>query len=113
MILHRRFLAICFDEEQAQLQGLPVKALYLLLLVLTAVTTVLLIQVVGIILVITMLAIPAAIANISHYGTFADDACSRVVERAFFLFRYRNAYHLTGLQGYDRASCRNYLFISQ
>ena len=28
--LHKRFLAICFDEEQAQLQGLPVNALYLL-----------------------------------------------------------------------------------
>lgn len=62
--LHTRLLAICFDEDQAQLQGLPVHALYLLLLVLTALTTVLLIQVVGIILVLTMLTIPAAIANL-------------------------------------------------
>lgn len=62
--LHKRFLAICFDEEQARLQGLPVNALYLLLLVLTAVSIVLLIQVVGIILVMTMLTIPAAIANL-------------------------------------------------
>jgi zinc transport system permease protein len=62
--LHKRFLAICFDEEQAQLQGLNVKGLYLLLLVLTAVTIVLLIQVVGIILVMTMLTIPAAIGNL-------------------------------------------------
>lgn len=61
--LHKKFLAICFDEEQAQLQGLPVNALYLLLLVLIAVSIVLLIQVVGIILVMTMLTIPAAIAN--------------------------------------------------
>ena len=61
---HTRFLAICFDEEQARLQGLPVTALYMLLLVLTALTTVLLIQVVGIVLVITMLAIPPAIANL-------------------------------------------------
>lgn len=64
LCLHKRFLAICFDEEQAQLQGLPVNALYLFLLVLTAVTIVLLIQVVGIILVMTMLTIPAAIANL-------------------------------------------------
>ncbi len=64
IVLHRRFLAICFDEEQAKLQGQPVKALYMLLLVLVAVTTVLLIQVVGIILVLTMLTIPAAIANL-------------------------------------------------
>ncbi len=64
LCLHKRFLAICFDEEQARLQGLPVNALYLLLLVLTAVSIVLLIQVVGIILVMTMLTIPAAIANL-------------------------------------------------
>lgn len=64
LCLHKRFLAICFDEEQAQLQGVPVNALYLLLLVLTAISIVLLIQVVGIILVMTMLTIPAAIANL-------------------------------------------------
>lgn len=62
--MHKRFLAICFDEEQARLQGLHVNALYLFLLVLTAVSIVLLIQVVGIILVMTMLTIPAAIANL-------------------------------------------------
>ncbi len=61
--LHKRFLAICFDEEQAQLQGVPVNFLYLLLLVLAAVSIVLLIQVVGILLVMAMLTIPAAIAN--------------------------------------------------
>ena len=62
--LHKRFLAICFDEEQARLQGLNVSALYMLLLVLIAISIVLLIQVVGIILVMTMLTIPAAIANL-------------------------------------------------
>lgn len=67
LCLHKRFLAICFDEEQAQLQGLPVNALYTLLLILIAVSIVLLIQVVGIILVMTMLTIPAAIANLFTY----------------------------------------------
>lgn len=62
--LHKRFLAICFDEEQARLQGLPVNGLYLLLLVLIAISIVLLIQVVGIVLIMTMLTIPAAIANL-------------------------------------------------
>lgn len=62
--LHKRFLAICFDEEQARLQGVSVSALYILLLMLTAVAIVLLIQVVGVVLVMTMLTIPAAIANI-------------------------------------------------
>lgn len=64
MCFHKRFLALCFDEEQAQLQGLPVNTLYTLLLVLIAISIVLLIQVVGIILVLTMLTIPAAIANL-------------------------------------------------
>lgn len=62
--LHKKFLAICFDEDQARLQGIQVNALYFLLLILTAVSIVLLIQVVGIILVMTMLTIPAAIANL-------------------------------------------------
>jgi len=64
LCLHKRLLAICFDEEQARLQGQPVNALYLLLLILIAVSIVLLIQVVGIVLVMTMLTIPAAIANL-------------------------------------------------
>lgn len=64
LCLHKRFLAICFDEEQARLQGVPVNSLYLLLLILIAVSIVLLIQVVGIVLVMTMLTIPAAIANL-------------------------------------------------
>ncbi|WP_068471202.1 metal ABC transporter permease [Candidatus Protochlamydia phocaeensis] len=64
LCLHKRFLAICFDEEQARLQGLPVNSLYMLLLILIAVSIVLLIQVVGIVLVLTMLTIPAAIANL-------------------------------------------------
>lgn len=62
-IFYRRFIAVCFDEEQALLQKAPVHALYLLLLCLVAIAVVLLIQVVGAILVITMLAIPAAIAG--------------------------------------------------
>jgi zinc transport system permease protein len=62
--LHNRFLAICFDEEQAKLQGVPVNKLYLLLLVLIAISIVLLIQVVGVLLVMAMLTIPASIANL-------------------------------------------------
>jgi len=63
LILHRRFVAVCFDETQAYLQGLPVQNLYFFLLALVAISVVLLIQVVGSILVIAMLAIPAAIAS--------------------------------------------------
>lgn len=64
LLLHKRFLAICFDEKQAFLQKQPVKLFYFLLLTLVAITVVLLIQVIGAILVIAMLSLPAAIANI-------------------------------------------------
>lgn len=63
-LMHRRFLAICFDENQATLQAQNVKLLYFLLLSLIAITVVLLIQVVGAILIIAILSLPAAIANI-------------------------------------------------
>jgi len=63
-LLHQRFLAICFDEAEARLQGLSVQRLYLFLLTLIAITVVLLMQVVGIILVMTMLTLPATIANL-------------------------------------------------
>ena len=66
-IFHKRFLALCFDEKQAQLQGLPVGKLYLLLLSLIAISVVLLIYVVGIILVLSMLALPASIAGSFTY----------------------------------------------
>lgn len=62
---HRQFLAVVFDEEFAQLRGIPVSFFYLLLLVLVAVTVVLLIQVVGLILVLALLTLPAAVAG--HY----------------------------------------------
>lgn len=70
LLFYRRFLAICFDEDQARLQKVPVHTLYLLLLCLVATAVVLLIQIVGAILVITMLAIPAAIAG-SYTQTLA------------------------------------------
>ncbi len=62
--LHKKLLALCFDEEQATLQGVPVQPLYLLLLILIAISVVLLTQVVGVLLVLTMLTIPAAIGNL-------------------------------------------------
>lgn len=63
-LYYRRLLALCFDEEQALLQGVAVKRLYLLLLSLVAVSIVLLIQIIGTILVIALLTIPALVANL-------------------------------------------------
>lgn len=63
-LYYRRFLALCFDEEQALLRGIPVRRLYMLLLSLVAITTVLLIQVIGTILVIALLTIPATLGSL-------------------------------------------------
>ncbi len=56
-------LTLSFDEEFAQIRGVPVKTLYFGLIGLLAVTIVLMIQVVGLILVIALLTIPPFIAE--------------------------------------------------
>lgn len=61
-VFHTKFQAVCFDEDQSEIQGISAKKYYLLLLTLIAVSVVILIQVVGAILVIAMLTLPAAIA---------------------------------------------------
>jgi zinc transport system permease protein len=65
-LFYNKLLALCFDEEYAQLRGVRTQHLHLLLLCLTALTIVLLIRIVGIIMVIALLTLPAAIA-----GSFA------------------------------------------
>lgn len=92
--LHKRFLAISFDENQARLQNQPVKALYLLLLVLTSITIVLLIQVVGIILVMTMLAIPAAIANLFTSSLSKMILLAIIISCSLCFFGMGLAFHL-------------------
>lgn len=62
--LFKEFLSLSFDEEFAKVTGMPVTALYLLLLCLIALTVVVLIRVVGIILVIALLTIPASLARL-------------------------------------------------
>jgi zinc transport system permease protein len=52
------FLAMSYDEEFARVRGVPVGAMYFLLIGMLAVTVVLVIQVVGLILVIALLTIP-------------------------------------------------------
>lgn len=93
LCLHKRFLAICFDEEQARLQGINVSRLYLLLLVLAAITIVLLIQVVGIILVMTMLAIPAAVANLFTSRLSSMIFIAILLSVSFCLFGTAIAFH--------------------
>jgi zinc transport system permease protein len=67
VVFHKRLLAICLDEQQAQLQGVSVLGTNLLLLSLVALSVICLIQVVGLILVLALLTLPAATAG--HYTT--------------------------------------------
>ena len=60
ILWHKRFLALCLDAEQAELQGIPVLLTEMLLLVMVALTVIVLTQVVGLILVIALLSLPAA-----------------------------------------------------
>ncbi len=68
VLFYNSFLAICFDDEFADLRGVQTHWLYLILLCLTALTIVLLVRVVGIVMVIALLTLPAAIA-----GNFASN----------------------------------------
>lgn len=60
---HRVFEAVCFDEEYAEVAGIPAEAFFLALLGLAALAIVTLIRVVGVILAIALLTIPAATAR--------------------------------------------------
>jgi zinc transport system permease protein len=57
------YLALSYDEEFAQIRGVHVKTLYILMIVMLALGVVMIIQVVGLILVIALLTIPPYIAE--------------------------------------------------
>jgi len=63
LVFYKEFLAVSFDEEFTRVEGVPARALDLLLLGLVALTIVTVIRVVGIVLVIALLTIPPAIAR--------------------------------------------------
>jgi zinc transport system permease protein len=64
---YRKFLIICFDEENAYLQKVLTKTFYFLLLSMISISIVLLVKIIGIILIIALLTIPATIANFFTY----------------------------------------------
>lgn len=94
LLLHKRFLAICFDEDQAFLQGLNVKLLYIILLILTGICVVLLIQVVGIILVMMMLAVPPAIANLFTNRLSSMMILASIISSLYCFFGMMAAFYL-------------------
>lgn len=63
IVLYRKFLIVCFDEEIAYLQKVFVKTYYFLLLAMISLSIVLLVKIIGIILIIALLTLPATIAN--------------------------------------------------
>jgi zinc transport system permease protein len=62
-LLYKELQAVSFDEEFAEVAGVPIERLLLLLLALIALAVVTLIRVVGVILVIALLTVPAAVAR--------------------------------------------------
>jgi zinc transport system permease protein len=63
-LFYKELLSISFDETYAEVSGVKVDAIYLMLLGLVAITVVMLMRVVGLIMVIALLTIPAAIASL-------------------------------------------------
>jgi len=63
LVFHRFFEAVCFDEEYAEVAGVPAEGVFLALLALCALAIVTLIRVVGVILAIALLTIPPAAAR--------------------------------------------------
>ena len=62
LLFGRELIATAFDDEHAQLQGLPVGRLSFLLLLIVALAVVALLSLVGIVLAIALLAIPPLVA---------------------------------------------------
>ena len=62
-IFFKEFQAISFDAEFAELRGVPVKWLEIVLYCLVALSVIVLIRVVGVILVIALLTIPAVVSK--------------------------------------------------
>ncbi|RLC45181.1 MAG: metal ABC transporter permease [Candidatus Cloacimonadota bacterium] len=63
MLFFKEFLILSFDKEFAQIRGLNVNLLYIILLILIAGTVVMLMKIVGLIMLIALLTIPAAISS--------------------------------------------------
>lgn len=80
---YRELTAISFDDQFARIKGLPVRALYLMMLVLAALTVVMAIRVVGLMLVIALLTIPTWMAE-RRSATLAGMMVRAAVYAAFF-----------------------------
>jgi zinc transport system permease protein len=87
-------LAMSYDEEHAQVMGVPVRGLYFALLSMTALTVVMVIQAVGLILVIALLTIPSVIAEDFSRSLGAMMAWSVLLSAVFCILGLIFAYYL-------------------
>ncbi len=94
LLLHKRFVALCFDPDHARLQGVSVGGLYMLLLLLISVSVVLLMEVVGVVLVLTMLALPAMLANLFAKRLSAMMGLAVASSLVFCMLGMAGAYYL-------------------
>jgi len=76
-------LALSYDEEFAQVRGVPVKGLYFTMIGMLAITIVMVIQVVGLILIIALLTIPPFIAEKYAKSLFQMMAGSSILGALF------------------------------
>ncbi len=81
----KQFQAISYDREYARTRGIPVHALYTILLLLIAITVVMLIQVMGALLLIALITIPVTIANIFSQSIRKIMVCSFFISLVFTL----------------------------
>lgn len=77
--------AVSLDRDFARARGLPVRALYLLLIGITAVAVVMLIRIVGLILVLALLTIPPLMARTLCRSLFAAMASAALLAFLFCL----------------------------
>lgn len=85
--------ALSLDRDFARTRGLPVNALYLLLIGITAVTVVMLIRIVGLILVLALLTIPPYLARSKHRSLEATMALASVYAFGFCLAGLALSWH--------------------
>ncbi|WP_337833371.1 metal ABC transporter permease [Desulfonatronum thioautotrophicum] len=93
-LFYHDLLAMSYDEEHAQVMGVPVRGLYFTLLALTALAVVTTIQAVGLILVIALLTIPAVVAERFSGSLGAMMAWAVLLSSVFCVFGLLLAYHL-------------------
>jgi zinc transport system permease protein len=77
------YLALSYDEEFAQIRGIKVKTLYIVMIIMLALGIVMVIQVVGLILVIALLTIPPYIAEKFSRSLFQMMILSSVLSAVF------------------------------